>query len=360
MSKEYAVLGRVVLPGKTVEDGAVVVSGGIITFSGSRADATLPKKVIDTAGKIIGPGFVDIHCHAGGGYLGYENPAQTAAFHRKHGTTGILLTLYRDLNHDRTLEALNRIKQGMRETPTILGAHMEGPYLNPKYGSKKTDGDAIDRDKYGKYIDTGIVRQWTYAPEQPGSAEFLKDITAAGIVPALGHSAASPEQIFDAVKGGAKIITHVFNATGCSITPTRYGGTLEVSFDMAAMLCDDIFYEVICDREGIHVRPDMVRLLAKAVGKDKIVAITDCFAAPGEGDVNIENGSLTGTRLTMDNAARNLLALGNTVEEVFSMTAYNPARAINMQQTVGSLLAGRRADIIVTDETLSTVEVLEI
>jgi N-acetylglucosamine-6-phosphate deacetylase len=364
---EYAVLGRVVLKDEVVNDGAVVVAGNRIKHAGRRDGLQLPSHVYDTKGKIVGPGFVDIHCH-GGREQAHESPENMAKYHLDHGTTGLLCSLYRDLGYAGTMEAINKIKESMKSCENILGVHMEGPYLNPKYGAGYREAYLIKpcKEKYGKIIESGIVKQWTFSPEVDGTDEFLENITAAGIVPAIGHSEASPERVREVCEKGARVVTHIFNATGCSIFPTRHEGTLEVSFDQAAMLCDNVYYEVICDKNGIHVRYDMIKLLIKTVGIDKVVAITDC--AKGQdgddkendgSDVNLDdNGDLAGSKLTMLKVAQNFLKLGLSIPDVFRVTSYNPSCAIGVDNIMGSLEPGKLANIIIVDNDFRSVQLL--
>ncbi len=346
----YALVGRAVLPGGEEPDGAVVVRNGTIVYAGPRRSASLPENIMETDGCIIAPGFVDIHCHAGGAFLGYDDPAAMAAHHLRHGTTGLLCTFYRDLGHEKTLRAIEGVKNAMKTSLNLLGVHLEGPYLNPAYGSKAGFSTPVSREKYEQYAASGIIRQWTFAPEVEGTDTFLADITSWGIVPAIGHSAASPEQVYAAACGGARIVTHLMDATGYSISPARYGGTQELSFDHAALLCDNLYYEIICDRNGVHVRHDMIRLILKTVGAEKIIGITDATTEDSsDTDVNFLDGELTGSKLTMDQVARNFLSLGLSLHEVFQITAANPAKAIGMEHRIGSLAPGRAADILLID-----------
>lgn len=358
MSKRYALLGKVVLGDQVLKNGAVVVDGSTISAVGARTELDLPEACIDAGDRFIMAGFVDIHCHAGSAYESHLEPAPFADYHLKHGTTGLLGTIYRDISHADTLKAFAMMKETMKTHKNLLGVHMEGPYLNPSYGASKCPLRPVKREEYMELIDAGLVKQWTYAPEVEGTEELLRDMVRAGISPAIGHSAASPEQVKAAQAGGAKIVTHLFDATGCSIEPTRCAGTKEVNFDQAAMLCDHFYYELIVDSQGIHVRPDMVRLAAKTVGIDKLIGITDCCTgSEDDSDLNMFNGELHGSKLTMNYVARNLYALGFTLPEITRMTAENPARAINVFGEMGNLAVGKLANIVVTDDGFKDVEV---
>lgn len=359
MDRVRAYLGKVVLKDKIISDGAVVLCGDTIAEVGYRADVQLPEHVTDTNGRLIAPGFVDIHCHAGGQFWAHENPGAVAEYHLKHGTTGFLGTLYRDLGHEGTLDALEKISATMKTCRNLLGVHMEGPYLNPEYGAGARKGVyvAANKAEYTEYIKSGIIRQWTFAPEIEGTDEFLEDIKAAGIAPAIGHTEALPERVYEVCSKGVKIITHLTNATGSAVLPKR--GIKVMTFDHAALLCDNVYYELICDEKGIHVPHDLIRLIIKTVGVDKIVGITDaCTGSEDDSDVNFFNGTLMGSKLTMDKVARNFLSLGLNLCDVFKITSFNPACAIGMDGVMGSIEVGKKANLILTDGRLESVSVV--
>ena len=347
----FALRGRLLQSGVQLDDGAVLVHDGVIVYAGPAAAA--PKADYQQVEGIIAPGFVDIHCHAAKQTFAHEDPDAVAQYHLRHGTTGMLLTLYRDLPHERMLSAVETIKTHMTPGSNILGVHLEGPYLNPRYGTGHGGTVKVVEAEYHALAETGIIRQWTCAPEVPGALEFIAYIAACGIVPAIGHSEASPEQVAAAEKAGARIVTHLFDATGCSRPQTRWAGTLETDMATAALAADEFYYEIICDKAGIHVRPEFVRLAIKAAGIERILGITDCYAGPEDGsDVNFDGADLSGSKLTMDQVARNFLALGLSLPQVFQVVAENPAKAIGLEGKVGTLRAGCRGDVLVIDENI--------
>lgn len=357
--KDCTLYGKVVLEDRVVEDGAVSVSCGKIVFAGNRSD--LPEVIgeeKDYTGKLILPGFVDIHCHSGDNIDSHVDPVKMGAFHLAHGTTSLLCTIYRGFTQAEYIEYLENVKAAMSVQKNIKGAHFEGPYLNPKYGAGATEEpDEVKRENYVKLAEYGIIKQWTFAPEVEGTDEFLDYISKAGIVPAIGHSKASPEQVYYAASHGAKLVTHLFDATGTSVSPTSYDGTIEVSFDCAALLCDNLYYEIICDKNGVHVRPDMLLLAVKTVGKDRIIGITDNCGGDDTSDINIVDGELYGSNLTMEKVARNLRAIGFSVTEVAKMTATTAADLIGLG-TTGRIAPGYDADIVVTEDDYSVIEVM--
>ena len=365
---DYTVYGRLLLGDSIIEDGAVAVEGGVIKYSGAACGAPVIGEMIYADG-IIAPGFVDIHCHGGAGKQAFQDTKHVADHHLAHGTTGMLITFYRDLGHENTVGYINAVKEEMtKEGSNILGVHLEGPYLNPIYGSGGVYETPVDPEKYKEFAASGIIRQWSFAPEVEGTDEFLKYIVSLGIVPAMGHSCASPAEVNAATDGGARIVTHMFDATDASIKPTRWGGTIETTFNCACLLRDELYCEIICDRDGIHVRPEMVKLAIKTAGIDRIVGITDSsYGSNPDGtrppeddyDVSFVNGELAGSKLTMDAVARNFKALGLSVTDVFKIVSENPAKAIRMSDTVGSLREGRRGDVLIIDEDINVLEIIK-
>ena len=211
--------------------------------------------VIEKINGYIAPGLIDIHYHSSYKHQGWEYPEEVADFNLSHGITSMLITMYRDIPHESLLLGLERIKRAMQTKSNLYGAHLEGPYLDVKYGYALEGEKTLlpDKARYYEYVKSGIVRQWTSSPEVEGVDELIKEITNNGIVAAIGHSAANYEQVKRAYDMGAKIVTHIFDATGTT-GKEQFNGVHSVSFDEACMLMDDMFYEVICDSEWVHVK----------------------------------------------------------------------------------------------------------
>ena len=348
---EYTLYGRVVLCDRVIEDGAVSVSDSRIVYAGDRDAAPVCGEAVSRGGTIM-PGFVDIHCHAGGATWFYEDAAACAGYHLRHGTTTMCATLYRDLGIDGILSAIERIKAEMKKNPVICGVHIEGPYLNPELGARSSGGDiCADPAEYMPILDCGVLRHMTYAPEVRGTEQLMRDLKSRGIKGSIGHSKASPDEVRRAMELGASNVTHIFDATGAAVSPTRWGGTIEADFNVAALVCDGFTYEIICDRDGVHVRPEMAALVKKCAGVENIIGITDACGGDGDGeDVNFLDGELNGSKLTMNRVAANFVSLGFTLPEAAAVTSLNPARFLSMENEIGSLEAGKRADIVVLDD----------
>ncbi len=349
--------GKIILK-DGILDGYVAADGGKIVYIGeNRPEVNADTEYAEHG--YIAPGFIDIHCHSSRQFSAKDNPAEVADFHLNRGVTTMLLTFYRDIGHKELSECLKKTASAMKTKKNVYGAHLEGPYINASLGYGTGEKLTPDEKIYGEYIKTGIVRQWTCSPEIEGTEKFIENIRSAGIVPAIGHSRASYPQVKAACEKGAKIATHLFDATGCA-EPPLYKGTESVSFNEACMLMDDMFYEVILDSEWIHVKKEKLDLLIKTVGENRVVAVSDmsCAGAADDGrDVNIENGDLCGTKLTMDRVARNLFRAGYGLNRIFKLTSLNAARALGLDDR-GEIAVGKRAHLIYVDENAGFKKIL--
>lgn len=380
---------NLVLNDRILEDGAMLVCGDRILVIGKKDQVVIPSgtEIIDAEGLYAGPGFVDIHCHAGGNVWAYEDPMRMADFHLAGGSTSLNCTLYQNLNKDEILQAMKNIRKAMEDGKpgNIVGIHLEGPFLNPKYGALSKTIRPVNKKEYRRYLAeaSDILRMWTIAPEIEGATEFIKEVHAACVPVAIGHSEASPEVVFQAIENGVTICTHLMDATGCSISPTRWEGTKECCFDEAVMLCDNIYCEIINDSKGVHVRPELIRLIIKTIGIDYVVGITDACADSLDSsdhnnksdnsssnsnsgnsnnngdDINMVNGELTGSKMRMYQVARNFKNNAYLdMVDVFRVCSENPAKAIKISNEVGTLHIGKKANIIIVDKDYNISKVM--
>ena len=356
--KEYTLYGKAVISGKVVENAAVAVRDSRIIYAGEKSGVPECGEKVTVDGWIL-PGFVDIHCHAGGTTWVYEDLKAVSDFHMNHGTTSMCVTLYRDLGIDFLIKTVKRIETEMKDCPNVLGVHLEGPYLNPNLGAF-SNGKELNADpaEYLPLIDSPAVRHVTFAPEVAGTDEFLSELVKRNIVPSIGHSAASPSDVKRVCAAGVRNVTHLFDATAASIRPTRWAGTIETDFNVATLIEDNLTYEIICDNQGVHVRPEMVQLVKKTVGVERIIGVTDACGADGDGDeINMVNGELDGSKLTMEKVAKNFYNLGFTMPEVVKVTSENAARLMGIFDKKGSLEESKDADIVTLDDEFNVIKV---
>ena len=387
MKNLVIVNGRLVFPDRVVENGAVVVRGDRIAACGALGEVEIPEnaEIIDAGRHYVGPGFIDIHCHGGGGLWAFDHPLEAGLAHLAHGTTGYLPTPAYFQPRGHLLESVKTIADVMNGTSRykhlILGIHLEGPFLNPKYGALRSNIRPVDPDEYREILRAAgsCIRVWTLAPEMPGQEQFLKEASAfPNIVFSAGHTETDPETLFRCIPYGLRLACHLTNASGTTPSPSRFGGTREVGMDEAALLRDEITVEVIPDYAGAHVRPLMLQLILKTKGADRVIVITDAVneAAngplaeppalaklkdfPGCNDVNLtEDGELNGSKLTMDRAVHNMMRhTGADIVSAFRMASLNPARLLKLDSLYGSIAPGKKANLVIVDEKINVQTVI--
>jgi N-acetylglucosamine-6-phosphate deacetylase len=363
---------RAVLPDRVVDNAIIMIRAGLIEcIRETPAAAELPQDevMIDAGGLLVGPGFVDVHCHGDGRIRFFDAPEQVAVNLARGGVTTVLGTLgYPDMRSDlkpqvaRFMAALGPVGRQI-----VGGVHLEGPYVNPKYGAQTNRGIIKPPDllEYQSLLETfpDTIKWWTCAPELPGAMEFIQEASAAGVRVGAGHTEATPDEIAASIKAGLSIVIHWSNATG-NPRAAAFAGTRTPGIDEAALVHDELTAEIIPDEKGLHVHPLMARLLFKTKGPDRIVIITDAGYGrpddppepPGQSrDVSIDvDGNLAGSRLTMAGAARNFRCFtGCSWPELFRMTSLNAARLLGLDDRVGSIAPGKLANLVLVDENLN-------
>lgn len=369
---------RVVLEHEIIENGVVLTENDRIVAVGADEDVRIPEsaEVYDAKGLYVGPGFVDIHVHGGNGHFFYEDPISAAEHFLAHGETTVLATLYYDLTKEGFIDSIERIKAAMGQGMAggaIGGFYMEGPYMNPKYGASpeknKWKGEIKEED-YAEVVEAAgkYAKVWAIAPEREGLEPFLTKARLVNpeVVFAVGHSEATPAQVQALKKYGIGLQTHCMNATGRP-KPTS-GGTRSCGPDEACLMDNNIYCELICDSQGIHVAADMLRFVISVKGMDKVVLISDSYVSNDPTppqfahitDLQFDaNGGLCGSKLTLDKACANIVKhIGCSVREAFIMASRNPARAVGMGGEIGSIAVGKRADLVVVDEKFNVENVM--
>ncbi|HEY1622970.1 MAG TPA: N-acetylglucosamine-6-phosphate deacetylase [Streptosporangiaceae bacterium] len=346
----------------------VVFDGDRITAAGDgagwAAHAGPGAGVVDAAGGVLTPGFIDLHVHGGGGFSfeeGADAVERALAVHRAHGTTRSLLSLV--ANPVAALErSLAAIADLTERDPLVLGSHLEGPFLAPgRRGAHNPDFlIAPSPALTGRLAAAarGTLRQVTIAPELPGGLEAVAEFTAAGVVVAVGHTEADEERAQAAFDRGARLLTHAFNAMP-GIGHRNPGPVV------AAIRDERVTAELVLD--GVHVHPDVARLLIDAA-PGRVALITDAMAAAGAANGSYRLGSLdvavvdgvarlagpdgspgaiAGSTLTQDHALR--LATrrcGMSLRAAVTALTWVPARALGLEGRLGRLAPGYAADAV--------------
>ena len=368
---------KVVLETGILFDGVVLLDGDRIAAVGERRTTEIPSdcEMIDAKGAYVGPGFVDIHVHGGNGHMFDAEPLQAAEHFLKSGETTILATLYYNLSKEGFLDSIKKVQAAMAAGgagDAIAGIYMEGPYMNPKFGAmperNKWKG-AIVEDAYKEVVDLAgtDVFVWSVAPEREGIEEFVK--YAGKVNPhavfAVGHSEATPAQVRKMKRHGLRLQTHCMDATG---NYSEWVGTRGAGPDEACLLDPDMYAELICDSGAVHVNKDLINLIVRTKGVDKVVLITDSFVSDLPAPEKLkhitdlifdENCWLSGSKLTMNVACRNLMSHTNCgIAQAFLMASRNPARAIGLEDEIGTIEAGKRADLVFVDDVFNVQKVI--
>ena len=368
---------KVVLETGILFDGVILLDEDRIVAVGDHREVEIPAdaQLIDAEGAYVGPGFVDIHVHGGNGHMFDTEPLQAAEHFLRNGETTILATLYYNLSKEGFLDSIKKVQAAMAAGgagDAIAGIYMEGPYMNPKFGAmperNKWKG-AIQEEAYKEVVDTAGTDAfvWSVAPEREGIEEFVK--YAGSVNPhtifAVGHSEATPAQVRKMKRYGLCLQTHCMDATGSF---SEWVGTRGAGPDEACLTDPDMYAELICDSGAVHVNKDLINLVVRTKGVDKVILITDSFVSDLPAPEKLkhitdlifdENCWLSGSKLTMNVACRNIMSHTNCgIAQAFLMASRNPARAIGLDDEIGTIEAGKRANLVFVDDVFNVKKVM--
>ena len=345
---------------RCVKEEAVLIEDGTILDIASECELPYAEQVIDAEGLYLAPGLLDTHTHGVGGFDFNTCTAQAIeeiiALEHAEGVTGFLASLVVE-NHAMAMERRQVLDSQVSDS--LLGIHLEGPFLNPKQKAvmKEEFLRLPDIEEFRQFLRVSShVSSMTIAPELPDAQRLIKEGTRQGIVMNIGHSMADAQQVMQAQRNGAKGITHLYNAM--SQHEHRNPGVV------TGALLSDLMCELIVD--GFHVHPDVVHATYRALGDDRIILISDAnpYKAVADGEYpfsgkNIviqdgkatvkETGRIAGSTLAMNTALRNMCRYtGCSVESAVRMAAYNPARLYGWKK--GSIEPGYDADLMLMDD----------
>ena len=365
-----------IIIGETLFDGYMYALNGKITEITKEDKPS--EESYDYTGKYVSAGFIDIHTHGAGGHAfmnsGVEDVIEGCNFHLKHGTTSIVPTISAGEFHTMKKAVVNidAAKKSGKVKGNILGAHLEGPYLSPKQAGaqcpafitppKKADYESLI-EEYGD----SVVR-WTYAPENDSNGEFCKYLTDHGVIASAGHTDAVNADMVRAIENGCNLITHLYS---CTSTVTRNHGFRSLGVIESAYLHDELYVEIIAD--GKHLPPDLIKMIIKIKGTDKVALITDSLEIAG---TDIKEGVMSGTEFIVEDgvcklkdrsafagsvATANLLIktlvkdCGFDVPTAVKMLTETPAQILKLNK--GVLGTGYDADVVVFDENFNVMDV---
>jgi N-acetylglucosamine-6-phosphate deacetylase len=351
-----------------VVDGAVVA--GDVEIDGATGTVAAVGIASDGGRGLAVPGLVDLQVN---GMAGVDFSACDAAELRAAGQTMLAagVTAYQPTlvtaPEATVIRALGVVGAAAREAaggPRILGAHLEGPFLSPARLGAHTAEHRRDPDiaMLDRLLGAGPVRQVTLAPELVGAHDLIARLVPSVTV-SLGHTDATAAEAHAAFDLGATTVTHLFNA----MRPATHR---DPGVAFAALARADISVQVILD--GHHLAADTAQVIWRAAA-GRTAVVTDAISVAGLGDggfafgrrqvtvrdgaVRLGDGTLAGSALTLDQALRNLVALGASVSDAVAAASTIPAR-IARADGLGSLAPGATADVAVLDDDLRVVRTL--
>ena len=360
--KTLALRGRVVTEQWVWDRGTVLMAGKTIAaVSRDRLDAD---EVLDLDDCFLAPGFVDLQVNGAFGVDVVTHPGSLDRLPAKllsTGTTSYLPTVI-SLPLESYPALLPRISPGAKAGAEPLGLHLEGPFINPaKRGAHPEENVSHpDAGALRAMLDLTRVRMVTLAPEMPEARELVNAAAERGAVVSLGHSAATFEEALAALDSGIRSVTHLFNA----MSPMHHR---DPGVPGAALVHPEAVCGIIAD--GRHVHPGMVRLAYEKLGADRLYLVTDAMSAAGmdtgdfalsdhrvrmsDGIPRLEDGTIAGSVLLMDEALRNVLAFtGCSLPEAVRMAATTPANLLG-EDPKGRLAPGCDADVVVLSPDLN-------
>ena len=364
---------RIVTDGRVIDGLDAVCENGVIT---ALVPADPAADGVDLGGRFLAPGFIDIHCHGGGGFEfsdGDENAVIKAAeMHEKHGTRTIYPTLsaasFESL--DRSLSVISKIKRvGKLE---IAGVHLEGPFLSSEMTGAQDPG-VIHEPRPGEYIPladkyAGLISRWSYAPELDENCEFAKFLQSRGIVAATAHSAAKYEHMRAALGYGNRLVTHLYS---CTSTVTRDHGFRSLGVIESAFLMDELFVETIAD--GRHLPLELLKMIWKIKGDDRMCLVTDAIRPGGTSEGGhgvscsteyiVEDGvaklpdrsAFAGSIATTDVLLRRACEAGIPLASAVKMLTETPATVMGLKNK-GRVAVGYEANFTVFDSDLQILD----
>ncbi len=316
-------------------------------------------EALDFEGYYVIPGLVDIHTH---GAVKIDAMDKEVDFDK---WKNFLLSKGVTTFFPSTVSATkDEIRKTVKNFEKADGINLEGPFLSPTKKGAHIESAlcAVDLELLSEIKHK--VKITTLAPEMFDNMEKIEAITKLGIKVSLGHTTSDYETSKKAFALGASHITHSFNAMPTFLH--REPGLLGAAFEN-----ENVFCEVISD--GIHLHPAVVRTIYQAVGCDRMVLISDSMSATGLNDgeytlggldvivkdkkATLKDGTIAGSTFTLYDCMKNAVAFKIPFEEVVKMATLTPARAVSIDEKIGSLTVGKDADIVVLDKELNVVKV---
>jgi N-acetylglucosamine-6-phosphate deacetylase len=376
---------RIVTPERTIEDADLLIDSGLIAriVASPSTESIAAASEIDLRGQTLWPGFIDVHIHGAAGVDTMEASAddlrRVGEFLAGHGVTSWLPTLVPAPigQYEQAIRAIEEVMQKQVESPRtqarVLGVHYEGPFVNggqcgalhpEHFRSFRSTADLDDlptieqrRGMHAGGMRTRALHMMTLAPEVEGGIGLISALNRKGWIVSIGHTRANRDVLDEARTAGAHHMTHFMNA----MTPLHHRDLGAVGW---GLVHDDVTIDMIAD--GVHLDREVLRLMTKSKGVERISLISDAIAATGQGDgdyiiwgenitvkdrrTSNKHGSIAGSVITMLDAVRMMRSLGFAESDVARMACLNPAKLLGINRECGSVEEGKRADLVALDE----------
>lgn len=359
---------KIVLFNEVLENASIKVSDGKIEQIGNVNDIK-EEEIIDLKGNILMPGFIDLHIHGSMNIDFMDAKAEdykiiSNSLYKEGVTTYLATTLTSD---KASLENVAKeVKKAKKENPSLLGIHLEGPYISVKHKGAQNEAFIRNPDinelKNLIEISDNNIRYITLAPEKEGSLDFIKEATKLGVTCSVGHTDATFIDVKKAIECGLSNVTHTHNAM--SGYHHRNPGVVN-----AAMYFDTLNCELICD--GIHVCKETIQTFYKIVGPDRFMIITDAlkikhsdvneftlFGLPcvrKDGAAYLKSGPLAGSLLNFDQGLRNMKDWCSLdLISLAKISSSNQARSLHLDN-IGQIKVGYNADFVVLNDELNVL-----
>ena len=353
--------------------GDLEIEGGRIRQAGEELSWSQNDLVVDCQGYTIVPGFVDVHIHGCAGADTCDGKRESidamAEFLLTKGVTSFCPTT---MTVDRAeIEAALLAAKACVDQPgpgaRVVGVNMEGPFIAAARKGAQKEEAILPPDpelfRHFQELSGGIVRLVDIAPEQPGGLAFIREVKDLCAV-SIAHTTANYDQAKESFDAGITHATHLFNAM--SGLHHRDPGVVGAVFDDSR-----VYAELICD--GFHIHPAALRTAFQVLG-DRALVISDSMRANGmpegepfdlggqmvtvrEGKATLADGTIAGSVSNLHQEVKNLVRFGIPLEQAVKAASLIPARSIGLEEEIGSIAPGKRADLVVLDENLDIVAV---
>ncbi|AKG74561.1 N-acetylglucosamine-6-phosphate deacetylase [Salinicoccus halodurans] len=351
----------------------LLIEDGKIHSFGPMEDCPEVENFIDAENKNLLPGAIEMHIHGADGAdamdADMEYVEKISAHLPKTGSTSFLATTMTSTIENIERALMNLADYTYQSGAEMLGIHQEGPFISKKHpGAQHPDHIVtpdVDLIRHLQDISGNKIRLLTFAPEEDENGSFLEALKELDIIPSAGHTDALYGTLLEAEKNGVSHVTHLYN--GMRGLHHREPGVVGFSYMSSA------FIEIISD--GIHSRPEMVKLAYDNITSDRMIMITDAMRAQGlpdgeydlggqdvhvvRNEARLADGTLAGSVLTMDQAVRNMLDFtGCGWTDIVKMSSYNPATELGITGQKGVIKEGADADLVLYDQGGSLIHTI--